>query len=101
MAACGGPMPGLRGAWENSVMSAPAMNVRPSQISTIAVASLASAAAMPSSSPSRTWWLRAFTGGLFTMSSATSSRRSSRTDSVIWLCSWVVMGRSVRNDGAG
>ena len=54
MASWPGTRPGGFGGWENSVMSAPAMNVRPSQISTMAAASLASAAAMPSMRPWRT-----------------------------------------------
>src|SRR6185369_16069502 len=56
----------------NSVMSAPAMKVRPSQISTIALASDAIAALNPSDSPSRTLAESAFTGGEFRVTMATS-----------------------------
>src|SRR5437899_2614631 len=56
----------------NSVMSAPAMKVRPSQISTMALASDAMAALKPSNSPSRTLAESAFTGGEFKVMTATS-----------------------------
>jgi hypothetical protein len=54
-------------------MSAPAMNVRPSQISTTALtAASAIACCMPLTMPSRTCCDSAFTGGEFTVSTATS-----------------------------
>ena len=64
-------------------MSAPAINVRPSQISTIALTlSSAIAASIPSTIPVRTWWLSAFTGGLLTVMTATAPWFSIDTDSV-------------------
>jgi len=66
----------------NSLMSAPAMKVRPAQISTMALtASSAMAALKPSKSPSRTFADRAFTGGEFSVMMAMSpSRVSSVTE---------------------
>src|SRR6056297_1070093 len=73
----------------NSLMSAPAMNVRPSQITTTADAPSSTARVMPSNSPWRTCQLSAFTGGLSTITRATSPPSaasagtvSSRTDSL-------------------
>src|SRR5215469_18212346 len=61
------------GALPNSLMSAPAMNVLPSQTSTIALV-LASAIAFlkPSANPSRTGAERAFTGGELSVRTAIS-----------------------------
>jgi hypothetical protein len=62
-----------RGALPNSLMSAPAMKVRPSQISTIALAAeSATARSIPAFSPSRTSADSAFTGGEFSVRTATS-----------------------------
>ena len=64
---------GPREAPPNSVMSAPAMKVRPSQISTMALtAGSAVAALKPSNRPSRTLAERAFTGGEFRVMTAMS-----------------------------
>ena len=61
----------------NSVMSAPAMKVRPSQISTIALAPASSAAAfMPPARPSRTLADKAFTGGELSVITPTSPSRA-------------------------
>src|SRR6202158_2340959 len=66
----------------NSVMSAPAMKVRPAQVSTIAFTSgLAITLLMHSRIPPRTAALSAFTGGLLTVTMPTTSRRSSSTTS--------------------
>ncbi len=71
-------------ACRTRVMSAPAMNVRPAQTSTIATASASAAACItPSRKPCRTCWLKAFTGGLSTVSTATRPRRSRATDRVM------------------
>src|SRR5687768_1002694 len=73
--------PGSVGGLPNSVMSAPAMNVRPAHTMTIAFASASAAAALrPSARPWRTCWLSAFTGGLLTVMTATRPRRSRSTD---------------------
>ena len=69
----------------NSVMSAPAMKVRPSQISTPALASEAMACLKPSNSPSRTLADRAFTGGEFRVTTATSPSRARVVTSLIWV----------------
>jgi hypothetical protein len=75
---------GGTGGLPNSVMSAPAMNVRPAQVMTMALtAGSAMAFLRPSSSPWRTCWLRALTGGLFTVTTATRPRRSRSTDWVM------------------
>ena len=75
-------MPGGAGGRSNSVMSAPAMKVRPVQISTAASTSSSAAMwAMASSSPRRTWWLKALTGGLSITATATEPSVSTRTDS--------------------
>src|SRR6476661_5585305 len=84
--------PGGFGGLPNSVMSAPAMKVRPAQVSTIAFASgSAIARLMPSRIPPRTAALSAFTGGLLTVMTATASLRSSLTTSFtllsLWFCS--------------
>ena len=64
---------GPRGGLPNSLMSAPAMKVPPSQRSTIALTpSSASAASKLSFRPWRTCHESAFTGGLLTMTTATS-----------------------------
>src|SRR6202171_6504132 len=74
--------PGGFGGLPNSVMSAPAMEVRPGQVSTIAfTAGSAIAAFMQSRIPPRTAALSAFTGGLLTVTMAMTSRRSSWTTS--------------------
>src|SRR5450631_2330272 len=74
--------PGGFGGLPNSVMSAPAMKVRPSQVRTIAFTSgSAIARLMQSKMPPRTAALNAFTGGLSTVTMATTSRRSSLTTS--------------------
>src|ERR1700687_2298951 len=74
--------PGGFGGLPNSVMSAPAMKVRPSQVSTIAFTSgLAITLLMHSKIPPRTAALSAFTGGLLTVTMAMTSRRSSLTTS--------------------
>src|SRR5215831_6460396 len=66
-------------------MSAPAMNVRPAQTMTIAWTALSPIAClMPSCSPRRTCWLRALTGGLSTVSTATRPRELRSTDWVIF-----------------
>src|SRR5690348_8009097 len=64
---------GACGGLPNSVMSAPAMKVRPSQISTMALtAALPNACCMPLMMPSRTCCDSAFTGGELTVSTAIS-----------------------------
>ncbi len=77
--ACWAPPP-------NSVMSAPAMNVRPSQITTTAMAPSLTALVIASKSPWRTRQLRALTGGLSMtmteMSPASVDSISMRTDSL-------------------
>ena len=66
--------PGGFGGLPNSVMSAPAMKVRPPQVSTIAFTSgSAIAAFMQSKIPPRTAALSAFTGGLSTVTMAMAS----------------------------
>ena len=60
--------PGGFGGLPNSVMSAPAMKVRPPQVSTIAlIEGSAIASFMQSKIPPRTAALSAFTGGLSTV----------------------------------
>src|SRR5512132_328813 len=77
---------GSVGGLPNSVMSAPAMNVRPAQVMTTARTAASEPACMrPSCRPWRTWRLRAFTGGLLTVKTATLPRRSRSTDSVIFV----------------
>src|SRR5437588_1575693 len=72
--------PGGFGGLPNSVMSAPAIKVRPAQVRTIAFASgSAIARLMQSRMPPRTAALSAFTGGLSTVTMATTSLRSSLT----------------------
>ena len=62
-----------RGGLPNSLMSAPAMKVRPAHASTIALtAGSATAAATPAASPSRTSADSALTGGESMVSTATS-----------------------------
>src|SRR5262245_36637469 len=62
-------------------MSAPAMNVRPAHVITIAATPVSAVAwEIPSRSPCRTCWLSALTGGLFTVITATRPRRSRSTD---------------------
>ena len=62
----------------NSVMSAPAMNVRPAQARTTPVTSASPIAArMVSQSPWRTCRLKALTGGLSMVMTAMPSRTSS------------------------
>jgi hypothetical protein len=92
-ATIGFPLPSIRsstscsdGGWgglPNSVMSAPAMNVRPAHVITSAATpGSATAWLTPSRSPCRTCWLSALTGGLFTVITATRPRRSRSTDFV-------------------
>src|SRR3989442_1564329 len=84
--------PGSVGGLPNSVMSAPAMNVRPAQTITMAWTAESDMACLrPSSRPCRTCWLSALTGGLLTVSTATRPRRSRSTDLVM-----AVMGLSTR-----
>src|SRR5262245_26858748 len=86
--------PGSRGGLPNSVMSAPAMNVRPAQGRTIAWTwAPATPWFIPSRSPCRTPWLSALTGGLLTVSTATRPRRSRSTN-------WVMAGMK-RSSGFG
>ena len=60
--------PGGFGGLPNSVMSAPAMKVRPPQVSTMALTLLSAIASlMQSKIPPRTAALSAFTGGLSTV----------------------------------
>src|ERR1700730_9844005 len=74
--------PGGFGGLPNSVMSAPAIKVRPPQVRTIAFTSgSAMARLMQSRMPPRTAALNAFTGGLSTVTMAMTSRRSSLTTS--------------------
>ena len=76
---------GSVGGLPNSVMSAPAMKVRPEQTMTIAwTAPSAIACLMPSCSPLRTCWESAFTGGLSTVSTTTRPRVPRSTDWVIF-----------------
>src|SRR2546427_6741847 len=87
---------GSAGGLPNSVMSAPAMNVRPAQTITMAWTAESDMACLrPSSRPCRTCWLSALTGGLLTVSTATRPRRSRSTDLVM-----AVMGLSTRVLGA-
>jgi hypothetical protein len=66
--------PGGFGGLPNSVMSAPAMKVRPAQVSTMAcTCGSAIALLMHSRMPPRTAALSAFTGGLLTVTMATTS----------------------------
>ena len=66
--------PGGFGGLPNSVMSAPAMKVRPPQVSTIALTSgSAIALFMHSKMPPRTAALSALTGGLLTVTMAMTS----------------------------
>ncbi len=72
---CGGT-----GGFPNSDTSAPAMKVRPAQISTTArTEGSASRAATDSQRPWRRAWLRAFTGGLSTVTTAIPSACSTLT----------------------
>src|SRR6058998_3309890 len=76
--------PGSFGGLPNSVISAPAMNVRPAQVTTTApTAASAVARVTPSRRPWRTCWLSALTGGLLTVSTAMRPRRSRSTDWVM------------------
>src|SRR5258705_2113572 len=84
--------PGGFGGLPNSVMRAPAIKVRPPQVSTIAFTSgSAMALLMPSRIPPRTAALSAFTGGLLTVTVAIPSRLSSLTTSFT-LISLVALG---------
>src|ERR1700687_1315850 len=81
----------------NSVMSAPAIKVRPPQVRTIAFTSgSAMARLMQSKMPPRTAALNAFTGGLSTVTMATTSRRSSLTTSFT-LLSLDILNFALRN----
>src|ERR1700733_8545099 len=74
--------PGGFGGLPNSVMSAPAIKVRPAQVRTIALISgSAMALFMHSRIPPRTAALSALTGGLLTVTMPMTSRRSSLTTS--------------------
>ena len=74
--------PGGFGGLPNSVMSAPAIKVRPAQVSTIAFTSGSAMALLTHSRmPPRTAALSAFTGGLSIVTMAMTSRRSSLTTS--------------------
>src|ERR1700687_1755828 len=89
--------PGGFGGLPNSVMSAPAMKVRPAQVSTLAFTSgSAMALFMESIMPPRTAALSAFTGGLLTVTMATTSRRSSLTTSFT-LLSLDILNFALRN----
>src|SRR5258708_4504149 len=78
-ASCGGC-----GVRPNSVMSAPAMKLRPWHAITRArTAGSALACRTASSRPARTAWLRAFTGGLLTVITATSALRAVLTTGVM------------------
>src|SRR2546425_4901043 len=71
---------GSFGGLPNSVMSAPAMKVRPAQAMTTASTPGAAAAwLIPSRKPRRTPWLSALTGGLLTVRTAIRPRRSRST----------------------
>src|SRR5439155_95958 len=75
---------GAFGGLPNSVMSAPAMKVRPAQVTTMApTAASAVVCLTPSCSPWRTCWLSALTGGLLTVRTAMRPRRSRSTDWVM------------------
>src|SRR6202158_4249106 len=92
--------PGGFGGLPNSVMSAPAIKVRPSQVRTIAFTSgSAIALLMHSRIPPRTAALSAFTGGLLTVTMPTTSRRSSLTTSftLLSLAIWLLMNFALRN----
>src|ERR1700723_2149626 len=97
--------PGGFGGLPNSVMAAPAMKVRPAQVSTIAfTCASAIALLMQSRMPPRTAALSAFTGGLLTVTMPMTSRRSSLTTSFTLLslasCSLVdcsLVGFALRN----
>src|SRR3981081_3174620 len=70
--------PGGFGGLPNSVMSAPAMKVRPAQVRTIAFTSGSAIALVTQSKmPPRTAALSAFTGGLLIVTMATTSYRPS------------------------
>src|ERR1700736_5605953 len=74
--------PGGFGGLPNSVISAPAIKVRAPQVRTIAFTfGSGMARLMQSKMPPRTAALNAFTGGLSTVTMATTSRRSSLTTS--------------------
>ena len=76
--------PGSCGGLPNSVMSAPAMNVRPAQAMTMAPTPASAWAALrPSRNPRRTPWLSALTGGLLTVRTAMRPRRSRSTKGVM------------------
>src|SRR5262245_40744220 len=76
-------------------MSAPAMNVRPAQTMTIAWTwPSAIASRRPSFSPSRTPWLSALTGGVFTVRPAMRRWRPGVTSALL-----AVMGHSSSRGG--
>src|SRR3981189_2188396 len=88
------------GGLPNSVMSAPAIKVRPAQVRTIAFTSgSAIALFMQSRIPPRTAALSAFTGGLLTVTMPTTSRRSSWTTSftLLSLAISLLMNFALRN----
>src|SRR3977135_1041570 len=92
--------PGGLGGLPNSVMSAPAIKVRPPQVRTIAFTSgSAIALFMQSRIPPRTAALSAFTGGLLTVTMPTTSRRSSLTTSftLLSLAISLLMNFALRN----
>src|SRR5262245_26768899 len=79
---------GSTGGLPNSVMSAPAMNVRPAHTMTMACTTPSAVACLiPSWSPLRTCWLSALTGGLSTVRTATRPRVERSTDCVIFALS--------------
>src|SRR5437879_6101009 len=94
--------PGSTGGLPNSVMSAPAMNVRPAHtITTAWTAPSAAARPSPSCNPLRTCWLRALTGGLSTVSTATRPRVSRSTDWVIFAMAVLRVAPMIPRDRAG
>src|SRR5579871_167527 len=81
-----GGLPCPAAACSNSLISAPAMKVRPPPITTTArTAASRSAASMARSMPSGTTGLNAFTGGLLMVTTITSSCRWCRTSSLMGL----------------
>jgi len=83
---------GSIGGLPNSRMSAPAMNVRPSQIITIAETSASAMPfAMPALMPARTACDKAFTGGLLTVMTPTDPSFANVTTSAIFLSPYVFL----------
>ena len=91
---------GITGGLPNSVMSAPAKKVCPSQrITTALIASSASASSIAATSPCRTAAPSAFTGGLFEVTISTSPWRLVEIGLVVGLSMTSVMSWSVRSFG--